>query len=191
LLFLSILDFSSHLCYRFSMLNYTVLRSRRRTVALEVTKDGRLLVRAPLRYPEREIRRFVASHEVWAIDHLEQQRQRQAAAPPPPTPAEIDALKQKAWEVLPSKVEQYGRQMGLIPTGLRITTARSRFGSCSARNSLCFSCFLMNYPDEAVDLVVVHELAHIRQKNHGPLFYALIEEILPDYRERKKLLRQP
>ena len=173
------------------MLNYTVLRSRRRTVALEVTKDGRLLVRAPLRYPEREIRRFVASHEVWAIDHLEQQRQRQAAAPPPPTPAEIDALKQKAWDVLPAKVEQYGRQMGLIPTGLRITTARSRFGSCSARNSLCFSCFLMNYPDEAVDLVVVHELAHIRQKNHGPLFYALIAEILPDYRERKKLLRQP
>ncbi len=78
--------------------------------------------------------------------------------------------------------------MGVVPTGFKVTTARKRYGSCSAKNSLCFSCFLMNCPEEAVELVVVHELCHIREKNHGPKFYALLEQCLPDWRERKKRL---
>ena len=78
--------------------------------------------------------------------------------------------------------------MGVAPTGFKVTAARKRYGSCSAKNSLCFSCFLMNCPEEAVELVVVHELCHIREKNHGPGFYALLERYLPDWRERKKLL---
>lgn len=61
--------------------------------------------------------------------------------------------------------------------------------AAAGRNSLCFSCFLMNSPEAAIDLVVVHELCHIRVKNHGPAFYALLERYVPDYRERKKLLK--
>ena len=79
--------------------------------------------------------------------------------------------------------------MGVTPTGLKITTARKRWGSCSGKNSLCFSCFLMDRPEAAIDLVVVHELCHIQVKNHGPAFYALLERYLPDWRERKQLLR--
>ena len=73
--------------------------------------------------------------------------------------------------------------------GVPITIKCTRYGSCSGKNSLCFSCFLMNCPDAAMDLVVVHELCHIQVKNHGPDFYALLEQVLPDWRERKKLLR--
>ena len=79
--------------------------------------------------------------------------------------------------------------MGVTPAGIKITAARKRYGSCSGKNSLCFSCFLMRCPEEAVDLVVVHELCHILEKNHGPRCYALLERVLPDYRERKKLLQ--
>ena len=57
------------------------------------------------------------------------------------------------------------------------------------RHSLCFSCYLMRSPEAAVDLVVVHELCHIREMNHGPRFYALLEQYLPDWKERKKLLK--
>ena len=74
-------------------------------------------------------------------------------------------------------------------TGVKITTAQKRYGSCSGKNSLCFSCFLMRQPEAAIDLVVVHELCHIREKNHGPAFYALLARYLPDYKERKKLLK--
>ena len=171
------------------MESYELIRSRRKTLALEITRDCRVLVRSPLRLSRAKIDAFVESHANWIQAHLEQQRQRMAAVPPPPTPADIAALKVKARAVLPEKVAYWSRKMGVCPTGLKITSARKRYGSCSGKNSLCFSCFLMDCPEEAIDLVVVHELCHIREKNHGPRFYALLGQYLPDYKERKKLLR--
>ena len=146
------------------------------------------MVRAPLHLSRTRIDAFVERRQPWIAVHLERQRLRAQAAPPAPTAEEIAALKVKAGEILPGRVAYYSRLMGLTPTGVKITAARTRYGSCSPKNSLCFSCFLMECPDEAVDLVVVHELAHIREKNHGPNFYALLGSVLPDYRERRKLL---
>ena len=167
------------------MMKYELIRSRRKTMSLEVTRDRRLVVRAPMRAKQEEIDAFVAKHEAWAQKHL--------AAMPPPLPEftaeEIAALKQRAAEILPGKVAHWSTVMGVRPTGMKITTARKRYGSCSGRNSLCFSCFLMRCPEEAIDLVVVHELCHIKEKNHGPRFYALLEQYLPDYQVRKKLLK--
>ena len=80
--------------------------------------------------------------------------------------------------------------MGLTPTGIRITSARTRFGSCSGKNSICFSWRLMLYPPEAIDYVVVHELAHIRHHDHSPAFYALVERYMSDWRDRMKLLKE-
>ena len=168
---------------------YELIRSNRKTLALEITPDCRVLVRAPLRLSKKQIDAFVEAHSSWIAKHLAQQRQRAASAPPPPTAAEIEALKTKARSILPEKVSHWSHKMGVSPTGLKITTAQKRYGSCSGKNSLCFSCFLMNYPEEAIDLVVVHELCHILEKNHGPKFYALLEQYLPDYKERKKLLK--
>ena len=171
------------------METYELIRSRRKTLALEITKDCRVLVRAPVRLSQKQIDAFVEAHVGWITKHLEQQRLRAASAPPPPTEETIEALKAKARSILPEKVAHWSQKTGLVPTGLKITAARKRYGSCSGRNSLCFSCFLMEYPEEAIDLVVVHELCHIREKNHGPRFYALLERYLPDYKERKKLLK--
>lgn len=80
--------------------------------------------------------------------------------------------------------------MGLVPTGIKVTSARTRFGSCSGKNSICFSWRLMLYPSEAIDYVIVHELAHIRHHDHSPAFYTLIERYMPDWRERMKLLKE-
>ena len=169
-------------------MDYTLIRSSRRTMALEITRDGRLLVRAPQRASQAVIDRFVASHADWIAAHLEKQRQR-AQAHPPLTEDEIAALRQKARDILPGRVAHYAERMGVTPTGVKITGAKTRFGSCSAKNSLCFSLYLMAYPDAAVDYVVVHELAHIRHKNHSPAFYAEVARVMPDYRERRKLLK--
>ena len=171
------------------METYELIRSGRKTLALEITREGRVLVRAPLRLSRAAIDEFVARHEAWIAVHQERQRRRLADAPPPPTEADIAALKERARQVLPGRVAKRKKKMGLSPTGVRITAARKRYGSCSGENSLCFSCFLMNCPEAAIDLVVVHELCHIREKNHGPRFYALLAHYLPDYQERKKLLR--
>ena len=167
---------------------YELIRSRRKALALEVTGDGRLLVRAPLRCAQARIDAFVGAHAAWIEKHLKLQRERAARRPPAPTAAEIESLKARARAELPEKIARWSETMGVAPAGFKVTAARKRYGSCSAKNSLCFSCFLMNCPEEAVELVVVHELCHIREKNHGAGFYALLERYLPDWRERKKLL---
>ena len=163
------LALSAGMCYPVPMEPYELIRSGRKTLALEITKDCRVVVRAPR--------------------HLAEQRRRAALTPPAPTKEELADLKAKARQMLLPKVAFWSERMGLRPTGVKITAARTRYGSCSGRNSLCFSCFLANAPEAAVDLVVVHELCHIRVKNHGPDFYALLERTLPDWRERKRLLR--
>lgn len=170
------------------MKTYQLIRSRRKTLALEITEDCRLLVRAPGFLSRAQIDAFVESRAAWIETHLNIQRERASVRPPAPTEAEIAALKAKAQAVLPPIIAFWSEKMGVAPTGFRVTTARRRYGSCSGKNSLCFSCFLMNCPEKAVELVVVHELCHIREKNHGPGFYALLERYLPDYRERRKLL---
>jgi predicted metal-dependent hydrolase len=170
------------------MKSYELIRSNRKTLALEITTDCRVLVRAPLFLPQSEIDMFLAEHAAWISVHLEQSRQRAALLPPAPTKEELTSLKARANAILPEKVWHWSKKMGVTPTGVKITSARHRYGSCNGKNALCFSCFLMQYPEEAIDLVVVHELCHILVHNHGPQFYALLERYLPDWRNRKKLL---
>ena len=170
------------------MREFTLIRSRRRTLALQVTREGQVVVRSPVYASREDIHRFVAEHDAWIATQLARQSQR-LAEHPPLSREEQEALRQKAREVLPPLVQLWAQRMGVTPTGVKITSAQTRFGSCSGKNSLCFSLHLMEYPQEAIEAVVVHELAHIRHKNHGPDFYALVRRTLPDYDARIKLLK--
>ena len=171
------------------MTDYRVVRSRRRTVALQVDQSGSVIVRAPMTLPEEEIRTFVEKHETWI--HRQQQRQvRYRAEHPEPTPQEQEALRQQAKTLLPQRVAYWAGVMGVRPTGIRITSARTRFGSCSGKNSLCFSLYLMAYPPEAIEYVVVHELCHLYEFNHSPGFWRMVESVLPDYGQWKRWLAQ-
>ena len=76
------------------------------------------------------------------------------------------------------------------PEGIKITSAKTRWGSCIAKNSLCFSWRLMLLPDDIIDYIVVHELAHIRVKNHQKQFYDEVRRYMPDYRERELRLKK-
>ena len=171
------------------MTDYTLIRAKRRTMSLQLDRNGNAVVRAPYGVKKEFIDRFVAEHEDWLTRAREKQQNRRLAHPEP-TDEERKALLAQAREYLPMRVDYWSGIMGLTPTGLKITSARTRFGSCSGKNSICFSWRLMQYPPEAIDYVVVHELAHIRYHNHSPAFYALIERYMPDWRERIKLLKE-
>lgn len=162
--------------------------SRRSTLSLEVTRTGEVVVRAPLGTPERRVRAMVTDHRDWLEDKL-RRRRAWLEAHPEPGPEEEARLRELARRVIPGRVEYFAARMGVRPTGVKITSAKSRFGSCSGKNSLCFSWRLMAYPPEAVDYVVVHELAHITVKNHSRAFYRLVEQYLPDWRKRRELLK--
>ena len=171
------------------MTGYTLIRAKRRTMSLQLDRDGRAVVRAPYGVKKEFIDRFVAEHEVWLARAREKQQNRRLAHPEP-TAAERKALLAQAREYLPMRVDYWSGIMGLTPTVLKITSARTRFGSCSGKNSLCFSWRLMQYPREAIDYVVVHELAHIRHHDHSAAFYRFIASVMPDHEARRALLRQ-
>lgn len=174
-------------------MDYTLIvqRSKRRTLSLSIAKDGKVLVKAPLFLKNEEIEPFVRKHEAWIAKQLflwKERAEREATLML--TPERTAILKQKALVYLGSRVRHYSERMGVSPTGVKITSARTRWGSCSAKNSLCFSFRLILLDPEAIDYVVVHELAHIRVKNHGPGFYREVERYLPDYRRRIDLLKE-
>lgn len=172
------------------MVDYTVIRSSRRTLALEVTSDLRVLVRAPRLCSGGRIRDFVARHEDWIAKHLAIQAHRaEAAAARQVTPEQEAALRRLAQQTIPRRVAQYAPLVGVVPAGVKITSAKKRFGSCSGQNRLCFSWRLMQYPPEAIDYVVVHELCHIRHHDHSAAFWAAVARVMPDYLQRRALLR--
>lgn len=141
-------------------------------------------MRAPLRCPDRVIEQFVAKHQGWLNRRLAEY-----SPPKTYTQAQIKELRAAAKAYIPGRVAYFAPLMGVCPATVKITSARTRYGSCSGKNGLCFSLFLMEKSNRAIDYVVVHELAHIRQHNHSPAFYKEIEKILPDYRERIKELK--
>ena len=170
------------------MTGYTLIRAKRRTMSLQLDRDGNAVVRAPYGVKKEFIDRFVAEHEDWLTRAREKQQARRLAHPEP-TDEERKALIARAKEYLPRRTAHWSAVMELVPAGIKITSARTRFGSCSSKNSICFSWRLMLYPPEAIDYVIVHELAHIRHHDHSPAFYALIEQYLPDWKARMKLLK--
>jgi len=94
-----------------------------------------------------------------------------------------------ARRILPEKTAEFSKRMGAAPRAVKINSARTRWGSCSAQQNLNFSWRLLMAGDDVIDYVVVHELAHLREMNHGPRFWALVAGVLPDYRERQQRLK--
>ena len=164
------------------------IRSNRRTLALEVTRDGRVLVRLPHTYPSARAERFVREHMDWIQRKLKEQVSRGERYDL--DQEQVQALRQRAKDYIPKRVDYFSRLTGLMPTGVRITSAKTRFGSCTGKNSLNFSLYLMQYSVGAIDYVVLHELCHIRHKNHGREFYALVAQYMPDYKKYVKELRK-
>ena len=170
------------------MISYEIIRSRRRTLALQVTREGRVVVRAPLRYPAGRIETFVRQHEDWLQRKLTEQKEHKSALPLP-APEEEYAYREQARRVLTEKTAYFAKLMGVTYGRISIRGQKTRWGSCSAKGNLNYTWTLMLCPEEVQDYVVVHELAHRREMNHSKAFYRIVEEILPDYRERMRWLK--
>ena len=171
-----------------------VIKSSRRTMSMEVRPDGSILVRAPFRASAEEIGNFVCSHKSW----VEKQRIRirkkteeiRLAEQNPLSPEEIRLLADQALRELPPRIAAYAGQMGVTYGRVTIRNQKTRWGSCSSKGNLNFNCLLMLTPREVQDYVIVHELSHRKEMNHSPKFWAVVEEVLPDYKKRRNWLRE-
>ena len=245
-----------------------ILRSRRKTISLEITGDGEFLVRAPLRAPEEEILRFVADKQDWiekklALTSRSLSRAQEITAAAgtripflgqlirlelhdrkamqltdtgslqdcamtqnggfkenntsvlylPSPKMRISGIqfieesrnedvlrrqnqnllvqwyKKQASAILKARTEYYAERMGLSLDRVRLSSARTNWGSCNANHGINYTWLLITLSFYEIDYVVVHELAHIRHRDHSPAFYAEIAKVLPDYEKRIRIMK--
>lgn len=169
---------------------YTIIRSSRKTLAIQIKEDGQLIVRAPYRVTQRQIDRFVMEHQEWIEKTQARIKTKQNSANRlTVTEKERSTGVEKALRLIPERVSYYARRMNLTYGRITIREQKTRWGSCSSAGNLNFNWKLVLLPPELLDYVVVHELAHRREMNHSSAFWAVVEQEMPDYRERRKLLK--
>ena len=168
-------------------ISYTLIRSSRKTISIVIRPTGEVEVRCPRRCSRREIDAFVVSKEDWIRKHLETI----AARPQSPilSPEELQNLAKQAAAELPERVRHFANIMGGSVGRVTIRSQRTRWGSCSAKGNLNFNCLLMLCPVEVRDYVVIHELCHRKHLNHSADFWEEVEHYCPDYRIRRKWLK--
>jgi len=98
--------------------------------------------------------------------------------------------KKQAREVLTERVEYFTQKHSFKVSKIRISSARTRWGSCSHKGTLSFTWRLVMAPLKVIDYVVVHELCHLKEMNHSKAFWAQVEAILPDYKQQRAWLKK-
>lgn len=177
-------------------IRYEIVRSDRRTLSIEVTPDGLVKVRAPKRCSRRVIDEAVKSREMWIRqkqNEFEDRRRRlaeQTRDGKPLSEEECRKLKKLAETVFAAKTALYAGILQVDYGRITVRDQKTRWGSCSSKGNLNFNWRLILAPEEVLDYVVVHELAHRLEMNHSPRFWAVVESVLPDYRKRRGWLKQ-
>ncbi len=170
-----------------------IVRSKRRTLGLQIKGSGEVIARVPERLPDREIVRFLNQHENWIFRKAASQKHRAdnrtgtGAKPYSDLTAAERRQIQKKFE---EKAAYYAKKMGVTFERITIKNQKTRWGSCSAKGNLNFNCLLMLTPPEVIDSVVVHELCHRKEMNHSRSFYAEVIKAFPEYRKWDKWLKE-
>ena len=159
---------------------YRIIRSSRKTLAIQVSVSGQVTVRAPHTMPDSTIHRFLSQKESWILKHLSH-----AASRPAQPPKENPPLS----EFRRSYYMESARKMGVTYGRITIREQKTRWGSCTSEGNLNFNWRLIFAPEKVLDYVVVHELSHRKEMNHSPAFYAVVASVMPEYKACEKWLR--
>jgi len=209
-----------------------LIRSRRKTIGLQITNDARLIVRAPYFASEDLIHKLVSRKGAWIKSKQDHFKERQdkvlvrkfipgeeflflgqgyplAVAEDLPKAVVLDnALmisqvvlgnakdhienwyRVQALEHITQRVEYYAQMARLQYQSIRINDAKTRWGSCGYKDTLNFTWRLIMAPARVVDYVVIHELMHLKQRNHSHKFWAEVACMMPDYKQDERWLKK-
>ena len=168
-----------------------VTRKRVKNINLHVKPpDGRIEVSLPFRTSLSRVERFVREKRSWIL----KQQARIAASPEQQavtaSPQELKDWKAIIQACVPVLIERWEPIIGVKAGKLAYRNMKSRWGSCQpSTGRICINTRLALYPPECLEYVVVHELCHLRERGHGPAFHALMDQYLPDWKERRAKLR--
>ena len=167
-------------------ITYQVIRSARRTIAIQITKEGRVLVCCPYQMKDAQIDAFVNSKHSWIEKHLHRQRPVASVL----TPEELEQLRRNGQELFRQRVTYFAPLAGVQWNRITVRFQKTRWGSCTGNGNLSFNGLLLLAPPEVLDYVVVHELCHRKEMNHSPKFWAEVARVCPQYAACRKWLRE-
>ena len=173
-------------------MQYELMYSKRKTLAVQIRADGSIVVRTPFRTPRYRIEKFLTERQDWILQTVEKQKAAHAVPgiSEQLSPQEREAMIRKAGETLAARTAYFAEQMGVTYGHITIREQKTRWGSCSSKGNLNYNWKLILMPQEILDYVVVHELAHRKEMNHSARFYAVVAAQMPDYAVRQKWLRE-
>lgn len=169
-----------------------IIRSKRKTLSLEIRRDEKIIVRAPMFVSDAEIEEFVSEHCAWIeknLGKIQLQNEKKGNAVRL-TDAEVSALKKEGEKIFRQRVEHFAPMAGVAYGKISVKIQKTLWGSCSAKGNLNFNCLLLLMPREVLDSVVVHELCHRRYMNHSKAFYDMVIGIYPEYRKWNEWLKK-
>lgn len=168
--------------------SYTLIRSNRKTIAIEIAKGGQVLVRCPNKMPAYAIEDFIQKKANWIQTHV--QKAKQGASAEPFTDEQIQAFRQRTNMLLQTRLPILSQKVGVNYQKVTVRNQQTRWGSCSSKGNLNFNCLLALVPDWVLDYVIVHELCHRKQMNHSCKFWLEVEKVCPDYKAARKWLKE-
>jgi predicted metal-dependent hydrolase len=165
---------------------HQIIRSRRRSIALEITQEATLIVRAPHRAPQQLILEVISRHQSW----IERQVERVRRFPVPVARVPLSPTEREAFlHIVEERVGLCAERAGYRPKKVRLSRAAKRWGSCSRQGTVSFADRLSRAPLSVLDYVVAHELAHLVHLNHSRRFWAEVARLCPGYRVERAWLR--
>ena len=167
---------------------YKLVRSRRKTVVIHITKAGEVELRCPMRFPVRQAEAILESKRSWIEKQLGKLEAAQSL--PPFTGQELTDMKKAVLPILEERTAHYAKILGVAYGKITVRSQKTLWGSCSRQGDLSFNCLLSQVPTGVLDYVVVHELCHRKLMDHSAAFWRCVEGVLPDYRQRKRWLKE-
>ena len=168
---------------------YTFRRYRRAAhLRLSVSADQSVRVSAPLRVSEKMVELFLRAKSDWVTARLAAFAKRENALPAA-TRADYLKYKELAREIAEKKLKHFNAEYGYEWQRISIRNTRTRWGSCSQDDNLNFSYRIIYLPEKLCDYIIVHELCHLGQFNHSAKFWALVAQTIPDFRERRREIK--
>lgn len=168
---------------------FVLIRSRRKTVSIEINRNAEVIVRADPRVQIDQIEKFLLEKQRWIRKKKEYVLDRKDKIIRV-NPHLVDQYKIQAYEKIGQRLNWYSTVTGLKYRSFKISGAKSRFGSCTSKGVLSFSWRLIFFPQEIMDYVVVHELTHLKEFNHSKGFWERVGLVLPDYKRHRKWLKE-
>ncbi len=167
---------------------YKISRRAKR-LTLSVRPDQTVVMTRPRWVSERFARAFFEKHRAWVEQKLREVQSRKQTYTPHGSSMEYRAMKQRAAQLVASRLEYFNQSYGFVYHRISIRNPRTRWGSCSKKGNLNFSYKLLTLPPELADYIIVHELCHLKEFNHSKRFWELVGQTLPGYKNLRKQLR--